>query len=308
MANILYGVNGEGSGHSTRAKEVISHLQHQGHTVQIVSFDRGLQNLSQSFDVTEIYGFRFAYVNNQVRYKRTLSKNLIAAPRAARSFAKLLKQADEWKINLVITDFEPLSCHVAHRRRLPVISIDNQHCMTNVRVSYPRQYKRDAAAAKLVTRLMTPRANAYLVTSFFTAPVRQRNTFLVPPILREEVLQTQPSERDHVLIYVTSPSADLVNLVAQVRCSFVAYGFGREGKEGNIHFKRPSMATFLEDLASAKAIIANAGFSLVSEALHLGKPYLAFPVQNQFEQIFNAHYLAQTGEDRILPIQPAALP
>ena len=41
MANILYGVNGEGSGHSTRAKDVISHLIARGHTVHVVSFDRG---------------------------------------------------------------------------------------------------------------------------------------------------------------------------------------------------------------------------------------------------------------------------
>jgi uncharacterized protein (TIGR00661 family) len=295
MANILYGVDGEGSGHSTRAKEVISHLLQQGHTVRIVSFDRGLRNLSENFKVTEIYGFRFAYVNNQVRYKRTLGKTLVAAPKAARSAAKLLKQTDDWKINLVITDFEPLSCHVGHRRRLPIISIDNQHSMTNLRVSYPRRYRRDAAAAKLVTRLMTPRADAYFVTSFFTAPVRRRNTFLVPPIVRQEVLRAKPTEGEHVLVYVTSPSDDLIKLLAQVRCPFIAYGFGKEGMEGRIHFKKPSTATFLEDLASAKAIIANAGFSLVSEALHLGKPYLAFPVKQQFEQIFNAHYLAETG-------------
>jgi UDP-N-acetylglucosamine:LPS N-acetylglucosamine transferase len=55
------------------------------------------------------------------------------------------------------------------------------------------------------------------------------------------------------------------------------------------------MDGFLNDLAGCKAIIANAGFSLVSEALHLGKPYLAVPVEHQFEQIFNAHYLKKTG-------------
>ena len=69
MANILYGVNGEGAGHSTRAKEVLSHLVAQGHRVHVASFDRGLQNSEDAhFDVTEIYGFRFAYVNNRVRY------------------------------------------------------------------------------------------------------------------------------------------------------------------------------------------------------------------------------------------------
>src|SRR3981081_505083 len=137
MDHILYGVNGEGAGHSTRSREVLSHLATQGHAIHVASFDRGVRNLSQQFEVTEIYGFHFAYVNNRVRYKRTIAKNLITVPQAARSLARLKSLVDEWKIGLVITDFEPLTCHVGYKKRLPVISIDNQHCLTNAVVSYP---------------------------------------------------------------------------------------------------------------------------------------------------------------------------
>ncbi len=295
MANILYGVNGEGSGHSTRSKEVISHLIEQGHTVHVASFDRGLANLSKSFEVTEIFGLRFAYVNNQVRYRRTAARNLLAAPKAARSFARLLRHMDEWKIDLVITDFEPLTCRAGHHRRIPVISIDNQHCLTNTDIKLPRQHRRDAAAARIATRLMTPHAQAYFVTSFFPARATKKSTFLVPPILRREVLETKPSSGNHVLVYVTSPSPELAKMLRVVRCDFVAYGFGRDGRDGNIEYKKPSMEGFLADLASCKGIVANAGFSLVSEALHLQKPYLAIPVKHQFEQIFNAYFLAQQG-------------
>ena len=295
MANILYGVNGEGAGHSTRAKEVLTHLVSQGHTVHVASFDRGLQNLKDSFNVTEIYGFRFAYVNNRVRYKRTIAKNLMTVPHAAKSLSQLNALVEGEKINLVITDFEPLTCHVGHKRGLPIISIDNQHCLTNAEVSYPKQYRRDAAAAKLVTRLMTPRADAYLVISFFNAPVRKRNTFLFPPLLRQEILDAKATEGEHVLVYVTSPAPDLAKLLSAVRCRFVAYGFGREGQDGNILFKKPSLSGFFADLVSARAIVANSGFSLVTEALHLGKPYLAVPVSHQFEQIFNAYWLEKSG-------------
>src|SRR6202050_1934429 len=214
MANILYGVNGEGAGHSTRAKEVLTHLRKQGHTLHVASFDRGLRNLSDQFEVTEVFGFRIAYVNNRVRYKRTLANNLLTMREAAKSVHQLRHLMSTWKIDLVITDFEPLSCHVGHRMGLPVISIDNQHCLTNAAVSYPRQYRRDAAAAKLVTRLMTPRANAYLVISFFTAPVRKRNTFLFPPLLRQEILAATPTQGDHILVYVTSPAPALAKLLS----------------------------------------------------------------------------------------------
>ena len=295
MANILYGVNGEGAGHSTRAKEVLSHLVAQGHVVHVASFDRGLRNLSPQFDVTEIYGFRFAYVNNRVRYKQTIAKNLITVPQAAGSLSHLKELVEEWETNLVITDFEPLTCHVGHKKKLPVISIDNQHCLTNAVISYPSKFRRDAAAAKLVTRLMTPRADAYLVISFFSAPVKKRNTFLFPPLLRKEILDATPTQGEHVLVYVTSPAPALAKLLSSVRCPLIAYGFGREGQEGNIRYKKPSVEGFFSDLISAQAIIANSGFSLVTEALHLRKPYLAVPVSHQFEQIFNAYWLDKTG-------------
>ena len=295
MANILYGVNGEGSGHSTRAKEVIAHLQRQRHKIHVVSFDRGLRNLSEHFPVKEIFGLRLTYVNNRVRYKRTLASNLIKAPRAARSVKELTRLVEEKNIDLVITDFEPLTCHVGHRKRLPVVAIDNQHAITDTNVSLPRGFKRDVAAVRLVTGMMTPHADAYLVLSFFPAPVKRRNTFLFPPIVRQEVLSAKAQTGDHVLVYVTSPAKELAALLRQVRCKFVAYGFGTEGQDGNILFKKPSMDGFLRDLTGAKAVIANAGFSLVSEALYLGKPYLAMPVQNQFEQTFNAYYVDKLG-------------
>ena len=295
MANILYGVNGEGSGHSTRAKEMIMHLQRQGHRVHVVSFDRGLRNLKSDFEVTEIYGLRLAYVRNRVRYRKTIVGNLLKAPRAARSMKQLTRLAEQWGIEVVCTDFEPLACHLAHRNRLPVISIDNQHLLTRAEISYPREYRKDAAAAKLVTRFMTHGCDAYLVISFFEAPVRRRDTFLFPPILRQEVLQARATTGDYVLVYVTSPSTELVELLGRIRQRFVCYGFEGEGEKGNLTFRKPSLDGFLADLAGCNAVLANSGFSLISEALHLRKPYLAWPLKRQFEQVFNAYYIQKMG-------------
>lgn len=295
MANILYGVNGEGSGHSSRAREVIAHLQKQGHCVHVASFDRGLRNLSNDFDVTEIDGLRLAYVHNQVRYRKTILNNLLHLPQTARSVRALGRKAEGWGLDLVITDYEPISCHVGHKLGLPVIAIDNQHLLTDTEITYPREYRKEAAAAKMVTRLMTPRADAYLVITFFDARVKKKKTFLFPPILRDEVLRCQSSEGDFVLVYVTSAVSELTDVLRNVHQRFVCYGFNREGKEGNLEFRKPGLDTFLNDLSRCRAVIANAGFSLISEALYLGKPYLAWPVKKQFEQIFNAYYIGQTG-------------
>ncbi len=295
MPNILYGVNGEGAGHSTRSREVILHLLREGHSVVAASFDRGVRNLSDVCEVLEIHGLRFTYVNNQVRYNRTLARNLFQARKATRGIKELTRVIDERGIDLVITDFEPLTSRAGHRRKLPIISIDNQHILTHFTVATPPHYRRDATAAKLVTRMMTPYASHYLVTSFFDAPGRRKNSELVPPILRQQFQDAVPSTGGPILVYVTSPAPALIKILASVRADFIAYGFGREGREGNIVYKKPSFETFFEDLVRSQAIIANAGFSLVTEALHLGKPYLAVPVRNQFEQIFNAFWLGRTG-------------
>jgi uncharacterized protein (TIGR00661 family) len=295
MANILYGVNGEGSGHSTRAKEVISHLQARGHRVHVASFDRGLANLRKDFDVTEIFGWRIAYVNNRARLSRTVTKNLWSSRRAGASARKLTALVERAEIHAIITDFEPLSCHVGRRSGLPILAIDNQHILTNTRVAYPKHHRADAAAAKLVTRWMVPGADEYFVTSFVPAVVKRPRTSLFAPILRECVLRAKPSAGEHVLVYVTSPAPALAKLLGSVRCNFIAYGFGREGRDGNIEYRKPSLDRFLSDLVTANAVIANSGFSLVTEALHLGKPYLAIPVKHQYEQDFNAYWVGKLG-------------
>ena len=72
---------------------------------------------------------------------------------------------------------------------------------------------------------------------------------------------------------------------------FLVYGAGRDGEEGNLTFRPFSLDGFLADLASSKAVISTAGFTLMTEALHLRKPMLALPMGGQFEQELNAHLL-----------------
>jgi hypothetical protein len=52
---------------------------------------------------------------------------------------------------------------------------------------------------------------------------------------------------------------------------------------------------FLRDLARSKAVIATAGFTLATESIHLGKPYLALPMGGQFEQELNALLIEELG-------------
>src|SRR4029077_6918019 len=136
-------------------------------------------------------GLRLTYVHNRVRYGKTVLRNLVHVPQVARTVRALERKAAAWDLDLVITDFEPICCPVGHKLHLPIIAIDNQHLLTDTEITYPREYRKEAAAAKIVTRLMTPRADAYLVTTFFTPRVKKQHTFLFPPILREAIIRAR---------------------------------------------------------------------------------------------------------------------
>jgi uncharacterized protein (TIGR00661 family) len=75
MAKIVYGVSGEGSGHSSRAREMITHLQDLGHIVKVVSYDRGYNNLKADFDVFETEGLHITSLDNRVSKVKTFTDN-----------------------------------------------------------------------------------------------------------------------------------------------------------------------------------------------------------------------------------------
>lgn len=298
MANILYGVCGQGSGHSARAKVIINHLIQKGHTIHIVSYDKGIKNLSPYFPVHEIYGLRFTYQNNEVQYLPTLFQSVIGLPDAAKSIQYLTHVIEEKNIDLVITDFEPLSCYVANAKKIPVISLDNQHAFTKAKVAYPKQYHKDAVAARMVTKLLIPKANTYLGLTFFPEKPIDKKTFFFPPVLRPEILSAKPTEGDFVLAYFTSPFTEILPILKSINKKFICYGFAKNARMGNVILKKASEKEFLKDLMRCEAVMANSGFTLVGEALHLGKPYLALPVQAQFEQTLNAYYVEKLGFGR----------
>src|SRR3989339_9224 len=300
MAKIIYGVAGEGSGHASRSKILIEHLLGQGHQVKVVSHDKGYENLSPYFDVLKISGLRMTYKHNQLHYVETLFANLLKLPGLQRSFQKIKNLIEEFAPQIIISDFEPLTALIAHLKNISLISVDNQHQLTNTRFSYPREYLEEAVLAKTVSRLMVYRTKAYLVTSFFNTPITHARTYLFPPILRQEVLEARPSQGNFVLIYVNSNFSDLVDVLEKIGKQFVVYGISSNKKIKNITFKKPSQKEFLEDLTHCQAVIATAGLSLISEALYLGKPYLAIPVKHQFEQILNAYYLEKLGYGKFL--------
>ena len=297
MAKIVYGVAGQGSGHSSRAREMATHLCEQGHQVRLVSYDRGYANLKDDFDVFQTEGLCIASVDNKVSVVKTFTENIRRLPSGHEKLQELRQVLfRDFRPDCVLTDFEPMTAYLANHYDLPLISIDNQHRMRYMQYDYPEGMDVDRRVTKTIIQAMVPRPDVSLVTTFFFGPVENERTFLFPPILRREVLRRSPQPGEHILVYVTDEFESLLDVLKEfTRESFLVYGYNREDRDGTMTYRPFSKEGFLDDLASARAVIATAGFTLLSEGLYLHKPYLALPMQGQFEQELNGYQLQQLG-------------
>ncbi|OYU97271.1 MAG: UDP-glucuronosyltransferase [Bacteroidetes bacterium B1(2017)] len=302
---ILYGVPGEGMGHATRSKVVIEQLLASGHDVHVVSSARAFTFLHTSFPgrVTEIKGLHFAYKNAEVSKSGTFMLNLKAAGKnLVYNIGKQLLLDRKFDPKLVISDFESFSYFFAKLHNLPLISIDNMQVMNRCEldIEIEKEEKGNYRLAKQIVKAKVPGCEQYLISSFFEAAIVKKNTALVPPIIRKAIEASKPSIKNHILMYQTSSSLKTVQATLEKlpQENFIVYGMNQDRQEGNVWYKPFSETGFIEDFSSAKAVIANGGFSFISEAVYLKKPVYSFPIANQFEQYMNAAYIEKLGYGR----------
>jgi uncharacterized protein (TIGR00661 family) len=311
---ILYGVVGEGMGHATRSSVILEHLTKQ-HDVHVVVSGRARDYLAQRFEnVHKIWGLTIQYEGNSVRKLGTLLENVKGAvkgfPANIKAYFDLV---DEFRPEVVVSDFESFSYLYATNHMLPVISVDNMQIINRCRhePALLAGHERDFELTKSIVKAKLPGCFHYLVATFFYPEVRKDRTTLLPSILRPEILAAASEPGEHLLVYQTSTTN--VELMSALRHSGLpcrVYGVRRGIKtdevEQNLTFRPFSEAGFIEDLRTARAVVAGGGYTLMSEAVYLRKPVLSLPVQGQFEQTLNALYLQQLGYGRHAQVLDAA--
>ena len=70
----------------------------------------------------------------------------------------------------------------------------------------------------------------------------------------------------------------------------------------NLTYKLFNENEFYNDLASAKAVICNGGFTFISEAISLKKPIYSVPAIGNFEQTLNGFYVQKLGYGEYLSL------
>jgi uncharacterized protein (TIGR00661 family) len=291
--NIVYGVSGEGLGHVFEAIEIGTLLKRDGHNVMVLTYgDRACDSLG-ALKPTRIEGVHMCFNEKGLSLAKTVRKNIGFFPYYVRNARRLIREIQRFKPDVFITAYEPFTMCASHWLRRPLISMDNQNELRDL----PRPKGASAFAfhlARLTTLVVTYGAAEYIVKSFSRRGSGAGRMHYVAPIIQGEIRRMAVTNGSHVLVYLTKPNPDLIEVLKSMEGTFIVYCHNRVGEDQNVIY-RAQGENFVRDLAGCRAIIATAGFSLIADSIFLRKPYFAVPLRKQFEQTHNAHFLGESG-------------
>jgi len=301
---IVYGVHGYGRGHATRALAVLPHLTEK-HQVLVLAGGDAYRTIAPEYAVVRVPTLGFVYsVGSGARRRsnwRTFCHNtpalfdlLCHGP----TFQLASEVVEEFAPDVVISDAECLSSHVAAAHRIPRISFDHISIMSYCRPVLSGRDKSTAWLDGFLYRVLMGRPDRVIVSSFFDAPVRDPRVCVVGTLVRDSVRSMSPRDGEHLLVYFNRGHDqihdELIGSLRELDCPVRIYGASQRGRSGMIEFLPPSNLPFLEDLASCRAVISTAGNQLVGEAMYLKKPILVLP-ERCSEQRMNAAAVEQLG-------------
>ncbi len=296
MAKILYGVHGTAHGHAIRALTIARRFPE--HEFLFVSHEAGPGILHGEYPVVDIPSLGTVFTRHRVDTLATLKLNFPVWRERKAILRQVMDLMESFKPDAVISDYEYFLPRACRRLGVPCLSIDHQHVITACSHDIPWGEYPSYLATSLAVRLLFSRATDYLVISFFQPEVKPgARAKILPPLLRDSVLARQPRDGEHVLVYQSyiTDFRKFLALVESLHRPVIVYGVKKEGREGNLLYKKKSEEGFLDDLAACAYVVCGGGHSMISEALYYGKPVISFPIKGAFEQFLNAFYIDRLG-------------
>lgn len=280
---ILYGVQGTGNGHITRARAMAVEMKKAGIEVDFVFSGRPANDY---FDM-QIFG-NYRTFRGLSFVARNGQLDLYATFRHARFFNlyRDIRHFDVRGYDLVITDFEPIVAWAAKRQGVPCIGFGHQYAF---KYDIPR-YKGDPIAQFVM-------ANFAPVSTQLGAHWHHFGCPILPPLIHIGETRNRP-HAEQVLVYLPFENSEAVlewleevpHYRFRMHCKDI-----EPGVYGHIEVFPFSHQQFQQNLSECESVLCNAGFELNSEALQLGRRILVKPLHKQIEQHSNVIALESLG-------------
>ncbi len=297
MAKILYGIHGTGHGHAMRGLTIARQLPE--HEFCFIANDDARSILEKEFTVHPLVNLGTVFKNYQVDMQATIAKALPILWNREKYTKQVIKIIEDFKPDVCMTDLEYFVPKAAKRVGLTCLTLDHQHIITCCKHDLPLSMLWDYYIQGLTPKFLFKPTDYNLIVSFYAPPTDKRyKVRVVPPILRDLVLQARPRDDGHVVVYQSNSTHRALIDFLRSATHRTCYVFGyqkQEGREGNVVFKKKSEQNFLELLEGCSYVIQGGGHTLMSESLYLGKPVFTLPINAMVEQRFNALYIEKLG-------------
>ena len=285
---ILYGIQGTGNGHITRARTMSRAFSETELEVDYLVSGRSpdkLFDMEPFGDFCCLRGMTMIQNRGKVNYFKTAFTNNPLV------FRKEIKALDLSAYDLVISDFEPVSAWAAKKANKKTLGLSHQYSF-----KYPIPMAGKNIASNLVMKYFAP-TNVSLGVHWhhFNQPI-------LPPLIEPPSYPVEHNE-GRVLVYLPfEEQKQVVEWLNRIDGQeFIYYCPLKEKIEhGNVTLYPLSRDGFQKDLASCGGVICNAGFGLMSEAIQAGKKLLIKPVAGQMEQLSNAAAAKQLSLAEVL--------
>ncbi len=299
MLRLLYGVQATGNGHISRARALQKALAAYPIAIDFLFSGRPADKLfemSAFGDYQWRQGLTFVSVSGQVCWRQTWREANLC------QFWQDVRQLDTRSYDLVLTDFEPITAWAAKLQNTPVIGIGHQYACH----SLPKPVGMPFWQRQLLKWYAPAQTRIGLHWHHFDQ-MPGASQVILPPIIDLTLAATRPdlSAKEHcrtaistVLVYLPFESTtDVLRWFSPLsEFQFVIYGVSEPAQApAHLRFCPPSVQGFRQALYQCTAVISNAGFELISEALQLQKPILVKPLKGQSEQESNAAALQLLG-------------
>ncbi len=314
---ILFIVQGEGRGHLTQALALQTMLRKAGHELVGVLagkvsnreippvFSQRIKAPIQRFGSP---GFSIGKEQRAINSVDTLIENIGRIPAFRRSLQHIHQTLASTQPDLALTFYEPMAgvYQALYRPDIPFVAVGHQYMFDHPIYDFAPGRAVDRSAMRLFTRLTGFRATWKLALSLYPAnDLPSARISVIPPLLREEALTLPamlPNEHFFLIYLLNRGYAEQViawheeHPTQRLEC----FWDNPEADEivqysDTLRFNQLHDTRFLELMSRCAGLVCTAGFESVSEALFLGKPVLAVPVEGHYEQLCNAYEVEKLG-------------
>ncbi len=281
---IFYAIQATGNGHISRAMQLYPYLQKFGE----IDFFMSGSNASLAIDLP----VKFKSSGCSLFYSKcggldywNITKNIhpIQMYKDAKSLP--LKNYD-----IIINDFDSITSLACKLQKVHSVQLGHQASFVSKHT--PRPEKKSIMGEMILKHYASAPKNIGL-------HFEKYDSFIVPPIIKNEIQQAEPTNLGHITVYLPSFDQTCLEKAFNTLPDQEFHWFLSEVKFkhtiGNITYYPVNQINFNESLINCHGIITGGGFETPAEALYLRKKILSIPILNHYEQECNAAALKKMG-------------